>query len=269
MKTTSKKTVGICALLLGMAWATAQAADFTVNGPDGKPLPLVMVTRSATSPAKIDDSDNGYAASGKLQLGSFEHSRFSDAQGRVRLPDAPGDYRVRLRKPGFKDALIGTADLSKPASWRMEAETDPKALAEQRPSNAWTSTLLAGRDDLRKEFLAQCGFCHQQGSAFLRHERSAEEWAIAIQRMVRYGARLSTEAQKELPALLEAHWKDINAHPEKVPAGMVFLRTPGGISHDPAETVNIEDVAKAIECGLRLLDQLASSPTFQQRITRA
>ena len=86
------------------------------------------------------------------------------------------------------------------------------------PSNAWTSTLLRGRDDLRKEFLAQCGFCHQQGSAFLRRERSAEEWETTIKRMVRYGARLSTEAQKELPALLEAHWKDINAHPEKVPA---------------------------------------------------
>ncbi len=213
-----EKTFGICTLLLGMAWATAHAAEFTVNGPDGKPLPLVMVTRSATAPAKIDDSDNGYAAPGKLQQGTFEHTRFSDAQGRVRLPDAPGDYRVRLRKPGYKDVLIDPTALAKPASWRMEAETDPKALAQQRPSNAWTSTLLAGRDDLRKEFLAQCGFCHQQGSSSLRRERSAEEWATTIHRMVRYGARLSTEAQKELPALLEAHWKDINAHPEKVPA---------------------------------------------------
>ena len=46
---------------------------------------------------------------------------------------------------------------------------------------------------------------------------------------------------------------------EKVPAAMIFLRTPGGISHDPAESVEIEDVAKALECGLHLLDQLASS----------
>ena len=56
---------------------------------------------------------------------------------------------------------------------------------------------------------------------------------------------------------------------EKVPAGMIFLRTPGGISHDPAEAVAIEDVAKAIECGLHLLDQLASSPTFHKRMCRA
>jgi allantoate deiminase len=56
---------------------------------------------------------------------------------------------------------------------------------------------------------------------------------------------------------------------EKVPAGMIFLRTPGGISHDPAESVAIEDVAKAIECGVHLLDQLASSTTLQKRMCRA
>jgi allantoate deiminase len=56
---------------------------------------------------------------------------------------------------------------------------------------------------------------------------------------------------------------------EKVPTAMIFLRTPGGISHDPAESVAVEDVEKAIECGLHLLDQLAASPEFQKRITRA
>jgi allantoate deiminase len=56
---------------------------------------------------------------------------------------------------------------------------------------------------------------------------------------------------------------------EKVPAAMIFLRTPGGISHDPAESVAAEDVEKAIECGLHLLDQLAASPAFQKRTARA
>ena len=210
-------------LLWSLILACAQAADFTVTGPDGKPLQLVMVTRQPATPAKMDDTDNGYATPGKLQQGTFEHTRFSDAQGRVRLPDTAGDYQVRLRKPGYQDAVIPPADVAKPNAWRMVAVTDPKALAEQRPSNAWTSTLLVGRDDLKKEFMAQCGFCHQQGSAFLRRERSAEEWSTTIHRMVRYGARLSTEAQKEMPALLEAHWKDINAHPEKVPAGTPWV----------------------------------------------
>ena len=56
---------------------------------------------------------------------------------------------------------------------------------------------------------------------------------------------------------------------EKTPAGMIFLRSPGGTSHDPAESVAPEDVAKALECGLHLLDQLASSPEFQKRMCRA
>jgi len=56
---------------------------------------------------------------------------------------------------------------------------------------------------------------------------------------------------------------------EKVPSAMIFLRTPGGISHDPAESVRREDVEKAIDCGLHLLDQLASSTEFFQRINRA
>ena len=56
---------------------------------------------------------------------------------------------------------------------------------------------------------------------------------------------------------------------EKVPSALIFLRTPGGISHDPAESVSVEDVAKAIECGVRLLQQLATSPQFQTRTTSA
>jgi allantoate deiminase len=56
---------------------------------------------------------------------------------------------------------------------------------------------------------------------------------------------------------------------EKVPSAMIFLRSPGGISHDPAESVTGEDVEKAIECGLHLLDQLAASPEFHKRINRA
>jgi len=56
---------------------------------------------------------------------------------------------------------------------------------------------------------------------------------------------------------------------EKVPSGMIFLRTPGGISHDPAESVHLQDVAYALECGMHLLEQLASSQEFLTRTCRA
>jgi allantoate deiminase len=50
---------------------------------------------------------------------------------------------------------------------------------------------------------------------------------------------------------------------EKVPAAMIFLRTPGGISHSPAESVLVEDVEKAIEAGSYLLELLATSPVHK------
>ena len=56
---------------------------------------------------------------------------------------------------------------------------------------------------------------------------------------------------------------------ERIPAAMILLRSPGGTSHDPAESVELEVVTKAIECGLLLLDQLASSIPFQKRMCRA
>jgi allantoate deiminase len=56
---------------------------------------------------------------------------------------------------------------------------------------------------------------------------------------------------------------------ERVPAGMIFLRTPGGISHHPAESVDLADVEKAIACGLYLLERLAHSSHLHERMSRA
>ena len=56
---------------------------------------------------------------------------------------------------------------------------------------------------------------------------------------------------------------------ERVPSGMIFLRSPGGISHDPAEAVLMEDVESAIETGIQLLNRLASSQEFLGRNNRA
>lgn len=56
---------------------------------------------------------------------------------------------------------------------------------------------------------------------------------------------------------------------EKVPSAMIFLRTPGGISHDPAESVQLQDVSRALDCGMHLLQQLAQSQEFLKRAHRA
>jgi allantoate deiminase len=46
---------------------------------------------------------------------------------------------------------------------------------------------------------------------------------------------------------------------EKAPAAMLFLRSPGGISHHPEETVLVEDVAAALTVGLHFLEELETT----------
>jgi allantoate deiminase len=45
-----------------------------------------------------------------------------------------------------------------------------------------------------------------------------------------------------------------------MPAAMLFLRSPGGISHHPDEAVREDDVALALEVGQRFLARLAEPP---------
>jgi allantoate deiminase len=46
---------------------------------------------------------------------------------------------------------------------------------------------------------------------------------------------------------------------ERMPAAMLFLRSPGGISHHPDETVLESDVEAALATGLRFVEQLERS----------
>ena len=43
-----------------------------------------------------------------------------------------------------------------------------------------------------------------------------------------------------------------------LPAAMLFLRTPGGLSHHPDESVAVDDVAAALRVGVRFLQMLAA-----------
>jgi len=44
----------------------------------------------------------------------------------------------------------------------------------------------------------------------------------------------------------------------RVPAAMLFLRSPGGISHHPDESVREEDVETALQVGVRFIERLAA-----------
>ena len=42
----------------------------------------------------------------------------------------------------------------------------------------------------------------------------------------------------------------------KTPVSMLFLRSPGGISHHPDESVHGDDVDAALQAGLRFLETI-------------
>jgi streptogramin lyase len=176
-----------------------------------------MVSRQPVQPAPVDTSENGYAATGRPQQALVELTRFTDARGRAELPEVNFAWKLRLRKPGYQDRTLTAAQTLTPVV--MQTETDPAALAAQQPSNAWTSTMDFGSADLKQAFMLQCNYCHQQGGVLLRRERSAAQWTEDMRRMVRYGSRLASDAREPIAAKLEAHWKDLAAHPEKVPQG--------------------------------------------------
>jgi len=48
----------------------------------------------------------------------------------------------------------------------------------------------------------------------------------------------------------------------RLPTAMLFLRTPGGISHHPAETVLEQDVEAALQVGRIFLTRLAHDTAY-------
>jgi allantoate deiminase len=49
---------------------------------------------------------------------------------------------------------------------------------------------------------------------------------------------------------------------ERVPSTMIFLRSPGGISHHPEESVRPQDVENALAAGLAILRHISEKQSI-------
>ncbi len=198
--------------------STALAGKVIVLNETGAPVENVMVSQTPVSGFTIDRSDNGYPPVGVLNRSSATYSSFTSTTGKAEFETFQKEnVRYRLRKPGYKDQTI---ELKGDATWNsvLEIESDPAALAASRPANTWLAALDL-ETDLKKHYIMQCGFCHQQGSMYLRRDRTEEMWDETIYRMVNYGARLADDAQEELPKLLHEKYGRLNSNPELIPEG--------------------------------------------------
>ena len=208
--------VAVLGLLSVVLWSNQSAATALIVTDDaGKPLAAVMVRESMAQPRKLDTSDQGYPAPGRANTVDAEITRFTDSAGRANWPNR-GAVSYLLRKPGYRDAQVGTDDGQGELAVRLERETDAFKLAEAKPANVWLGALDLGDEPTKRHFMLQCGFCHQQGSVFTRQERSPEEWRSVIDRMVRYGSRLSTADQRALPKTLNDSYRSLREQPARL-----------------------------------------------------
>lgn len=137
---------------------------------------------------------------------------FSAEDGGYETPRlAPGaSYTVRVRRIGWKDLRLEGVRAPAAGAGRLdvtlEPERDPAALAGQLPANRWLALLLAKLPDPaeREEFVRQCTYCHQQGSAATRRLRDEAEWRKVLSLMARMGGTLSPALREKLPALHHA-----------------------------------------------------------------
>jgi streptogramin lyase len=204
------------ALLSMLLSASSFAVTLTVTDPTGQPLATVMVRERPAGGPNLDTSDNGYPAPGVARTVVPELTRFSDALGAVEFADRGAPMEYLVRKPGFQDLAIQPPLETAELTVTLVPETDPFKLAEARPASSWLGALDLGDRDTKLHFQTQCTFCHQQGNAFIRIERTPEEWSTIIQRMMRYGSRLSSADQKTLPPLLSAGFRKLRENPQLV-----------------------------------------------------
>lgn len=194
------------------------AGTISVVDEAGEPLSIVMVSNTPVAGFTLDRSDSGYPPEGVLNRSNGTSTVFTDNNGRARFQaTTDAQVRYRLRKPGYKDLTI---EMSAQDDWKavMQAELDPILLATSRPANTWLAALDL-EEGLKKHYIMQCGFCHQQGSMYLRRDRSVQEWDETIYRMVNYGARLADDAQDQLPELLHEKYGTLNADPSLIKEG--------------------------------------------------
>ncbi len=189
------------------------AAVIKIKSEMGQPLAGVMVTQSLANPTPMDTSDDGYQQPNIPRFTAPDITGFTDSKGVLTLPDREG-VKYRLRKMKYVDQEISAKAGEKKLQAIMNIETDIFKLADQKPANVWLGALEVGTPEDKIIFQMQCGFCHQQGNAFTRQDRSEEDWKAVISRMIGYGSRLSSDLQESLPKVLFENYKKLRENPK-------------------------------------------------------
>ena len=189
------------------------AATITVKNESGEPLAQVMVTRNQVERPAQNLSDDGYTPHAVTNQTVTSVTRFTNAQGQVKFSDVPNAVTYRARAQGYVDAAFANTE----DEVVLTAMTSDQLIASY-PSNVWLSQMTFGGDlELKKHFQLNCAFCHQQASAFMRNERTVDQWLAVFERMNGYGARLANDDQENIAELLQKEYRELREQPEVIP----------------------------------------------------
>ena len=171
-----------------------------------------------------------------------------------------------------RDALAGAAE------WMIAVEREARAVADLVATIGCIDAKPGAGNVIPGEATLSLDVRHPEDC--VRHEVVDRLLRCARPIATRRGLRVSSESRLDQPSVAMderltaalARAVEDSGHPvhrmhsgaghdamilaRRMPAAMLFLRSPGGISHHPDESVLVEDVAAALATGARFLEEL-------------
>lgn len=146
-------------------------------------------------------------------------------------------------------ATVGRVDIS-PGATNVIAGCVTASLDVRHTDDSVRQELVAGLLQRARAIAAsRClNFCHEP-----RLDQPAVAMDPALMQMLE---RAVAEAGRAVHYMSSGAGHDAMIVARRMPAAMLFLRSPDGISHHPDETVLSEDVDAALETGMQFLKQL-------------
>jgi allantoate deiminase len=116
-------------------------------------------------------------------------------------------------------------------------------------------------DPIRHDLVTRLLRCAEQTAASrclkVSWEQRLDQPAVAMDpTFVQMLERAVTSSRRPVHRMSSGAGHDAMIMARRMPAAMLFLRSPGGISHHPDESVLAEDVDAALDVGMRFLEEL-------------
>jgi allantoate deiminase len=171
-----------------------------------------------------------------------------------------------------RDALAGAAEWI--TTVELEARAVPEAVATvgRVTVSPGASNIISGSvktsldvrhamDEVRHGLVARLLGCAEQIAArrclTVSWEQRLDQPAVAMDsNLVKLLERSVEHSGRPVHRMASGAGHDAMIVARRMPAAMLFLRSPGGISHHPDESVLAEDVAAALDVGMEFLKEL-------------